>query len=44
MIYALAAHERKSCLANPPPVLDILVMSVCLQALLGLKVKELESP
>jgi hypothetical protein len=44
MIHALAAHERKSCLTNPPPVLDVLVMSVCLQALLGLKVEELESP
>ena len=44
MIYALAAHKRKSCLANPPPVLNVLVMSVCLQALLGLKVEKLESP
>jgi hypothetical protein len=44
MIDGLCTDERKSRLADPSPELDVLLMAVCLQALLGLEVEELQRP
>jgi hypothetical protein len=44
VIYSLGADERKSGLADPSPELNVLLMAVCLQALLGLEVEELQRP
>lgn len=44
MIYGFRADKRKSCLADPPPKLNILLVAVCLQALLGLEVEQLQCP
>jgi hypothetical protein len=44
VVHGLCADERKCCLADPSPELNVLLMAVCLQALLGLEVEELQSP
>jgi hypothetical protein len=44
MVYSLCADERKGCLADPSPELNVLLMAVCLQALLGLEVEQLQRP
>lgn len=44
MIDSLCADERERSLANPSPELDILLMAVCLEALLGLEIEELQRP
>jgi hypothetical protein len=42
VVYGLCADERKGCLADPSPELNVLLMAVCLQTLLGLEVEELQ--
>jgi hypothetical protein len=44
VVYGLCTDKRECCLADPPPELDVLLMAVCLQALLGLEVEQLERP
>jgi hypothetical protein len=44
MVHGFCADERKSCLADPSPELNVLLMAVCLQALLGLEVEKLQRP
>lgn len=44
VVHGLGADERKRGLADPSPELDVLLMAVCLQFLLGLEVEELECP
>ena len=44
MVHSFCADKRKSCLADPPPKLDILLVAVRLQALLGLEVEQLQCP
>jgi hypothetical protein len=44
VVYRLCADERERRLADPPPKLDVLLMAVCLQALLGLEVEQLQRP
>ena len=44
VVYSLCADKRKCCLADPPPELNVLLMAVSLQALLGLEVEELQRP
>lgn len=44
MVDRLCADERKGGLADPSPELNVLLMAVCLQALLGLEVEELQRP
>jgi hypothetical protein len=42
MVHGLCADKRKRCLADPSPELNVLLMAVCLQTLLGLEVEELQ--
>lgn len=42
MIHRLCADKRQSGLTDPPPELNVLVVSICLQALLGLQIEELQ--
>lgn len=42
MVDRLCADKGQCGLADPPPELDVLVVSICLQTLLGLQVEELE--
>lgn len=42
MIDRLCADKGQSSLADPPPELNVLVVGICLQTLLGLQVEELE--
>lgn len=44
MVHSLGADKRKGRLADPSPELDVFLMAVCLQALLGLEVEELQRP
>jgi len=44
MVHGLCADKRKGCLADPSPELDVLLMAVCLQTLLGLEVEQLQRP
>jgi hypothetical protein len=44
MVHGFCADKRKSRLADPSPELDVLLMAVCLQTLLGLEVEELQRP
>ena len=44
MIHRLVAHKRKGSLANPPPILNVFVVGVRLQALFGLEVEKLKGP
>jgi hypothetical protein len=44
VVHGFGADQRKRGLADPPPKLDVLLMAVCLQALLGLEVEELQRP
>jgi hypothetical protein len=44
VIDGLCADECERCLADPSPELDVLLMAVCLQTLLGLEVEQLQCP
>jgi hypothetical protein len=44
VVDGLCADERKRGLADPSPELNVLLMAVCLQTLLGLEVEELQRP
>jgi len=44
VVYGLGADKRKGGLADPSPELNVFLMAVCLQALLGLEVEELQRP
>ena len=44
MVYRLCADECERRLADPPPELDVFLVAVCLQALLGLEVEQLQCP
>jgi hypothetical protein len=44
MVHGLCADEGKGCLADPSPELNVLLMAICLQALLGLEIEELQRP